>query len=72
MNSPYYLEREVLIHRYLYYVEACPILPDCEYDKIERKAREVCPPESKVHGIGSSLPSSYPEDVKLEALRRLP
>lgn len=52
-------EDEVMAHRYLYYVLASPVLPDAEYDKIERRAREVCPPESAVQGVGSSLSSSY-------------
>lgn len=30
-----------------------------DYDTLERRAREVCPPESSVHKVGSSLPSSY-------------
>jgi NAD-dependent DNA ligase len=54
-------EDEVMAHRYLYYVLADPVLPDMEYDIIERRAREVCPPDSPVHGVGSSLPSSYTE-----------
>lgn len=53
------LEVEVMAHRYLYYVLAEPRLPDLVYDQLERKAREVCPTESPVHGVGSSLPSSY-------------
>ena len=52
-------ETEVMAHRYLYYVLSNNIISDAEYDVLERKAREVCPPESPVHGIGSSLPSSY-------------
>mgnify|MGYP003341004746 CR=1 FL=1 len=52
-------EDEVMAHRYLYYVLASPVLPDAVYDVIERRAREVCPPESVVHKVGSSLPSSY-------------
>ena len=64
MTEAEILEREVLAHRYLYYVLAEPALPDMEYDIVERRAREVCPPESPVHGVGSSLPSSYPGKVK--------
>jgi NAD-dependent DNA ligase len=65
------LEKEVLIHRYCYYVLAEPLLPDAEYDKIERAAREALPESSPVHGVGSSLPSSYSDDIKQEAERRL-
>lgn len=55
------LELEVMAHRYLYYVESEPVLTDFDYDVLERKARAACPPESPVHGVGSSLPSSYSE-----------
>jgi len=55
-------EIEVMAHRYLYYVLAEPQLPDLVYDELERKARAVCPPESPVHGVGSSLPSSYKQE----------
>ena len=53
------LELQVMAHRYLYYVRAEPVLPDMVYDQLEREARAVCPPDSPVHGVGSSLPSSY-------------
>lgn len=53
------LELEVMAHRYLYYVQADPRLPDLVYDQLERRARAVCPPESPVHGVGSCLPASY-------------
>ena len=60
-------ETEVLAHRYLYYVLAEPILPDLVYDVLEREARAICPMDSPVHGVGSSLPSSYPESAILRA-----
>jgi len=60
------LELEVLTHRYLYYVLAEPIVSDSVYDQIEKEARAICDPSSPVHGIGSSLPSSY----SLEAVKR--
>lgn len=65
------LEHEVLVHRYLYYVEAQPILSDFSYDQLEREARAVLPETSPVHGVGSSLPSSYPESVIKDALSRI-
>ena len=68
MTEAQRLEREVLAHRYLYYVLAEPALLDYEYDLVERRAREVCPPESPVHGVGSSLPSSYRGYVKNYAM----
>jgi NAD-dependent DNA ligase len=65
------LEDQVMAHRYLYYVLAEPVLHDAVYDTIERKAREVCPPESPVHGIGSSLPGSYSDEHVLLATQML-
>lgn len=65
-----HLEREVLIHRYLYYVEAVPILSDHTYDDLERAARAALPEDNVVHQVGSSLVSSYPEDIRIEARER--
>ncbi len=61
---PLSLEDQVLLHRYCYYVLANPLIPDVIYDQIEREARKICPEDSVVHRIGSSLPSSYPEYIK--------
>ena len=58
------IENQVMAHRYLYYVLSESVLSDYIYDLLEREAREVCPPESPVHGLGSSLPSDYSEEVK--------
>lgn len=69
--TPAQLEHEVLVHRYLYYIEAQPIISDFEYDILEREAREVLPESSPVQGVGSSLPWSYPEDVITDALSRI-
>lgn len=57
--TPQEYETEVMAHRYLYYVMCDPRMPDLVYDALERKARDACPPESPVHGVGSSLLSSY-------------
>lgn len=65
------IEKIVLAHRYLYYVESQPVISDYEYDVLERKAREVAAPDSKVHLVGSSLPSDYPEEIKRYALSML-
>lgn len=65
------IEKIVLAHRYLYYVEAQPVISDYEYDVLERKAREIAEPSSKVRQVGSSLPSDYPEEVKRYALSML-
>jgi NAD-dependent DNA ligase len=67
VNSKEDLELRVMAHRYLYYVACEPVLSDHEYDILERQAREVCPPESPVHGVGSSLPSSYTAEQIIEA-----
>ena len=65
------LEFEVLVNRCIYYCFDSNILEDAEYDALERKARANCPTTSPVHGIGSSLRSSYPEAVLSEAQKRL-
>jgi len=57
-------ENLVLAFRYLYYVESDSPISDGVYDQLERKARDECPPESDVHGIGSSNPSSYSDEIK--------
>jgi NAD-dependent DNA ligase len=64
-------EFEVLVNRYLYYVQSEPLISDFEYDALEREARSVLPETSVVHGVGSSLSSSYPDKVLYEAMRRL-
>ena len=58
------LENQVMAHRYLYYVLSDTVFSDYVYDLLEREARAVCPPESPVHKLGSSLPSDYSEEVK--------
>jgi NAD-dependent DNA ligase len=57
--TPDEAENLVMAHRYLYYVLADNVISDAVYDQIEREAREICLPGSPVHGVGSSLPSSY-------------
>ena len=53
------IETQVLVHRFRYYVLDDPIISDAEYDDLERRARSLLPLESQVHGVGSSLRSSY-------------
>ncbi len=53
------LELAVMAHRYLYYVLSTPVLSDSAYDRLEREARAALSDTSPVHGVGSSLPSSY-------------
>lgn len=57
------LEKLVLAHRYLYYVLDDPIISDFEYDKLEREARASLPEDSPIQDVGSSLRSSYSEDI---------
>ena len=64
-------EKEIMAHRYLYYVLASPVYPDCTYDILEREARTVCPEDSVVHKVGSSLPSSYSQEIIDLALVKL-
>ncbi len=66
--TPTELETEVMAHRYLYYVEATPVISDYEYDQLESKARMVCPRDSPINEPGSDLTSSYTEDQMRRAL----
>lgn len=70
-KTPKQIEHEIMVHRYLYYIEAEPVISDFEYDMLERKAREILPDSSPVQGIGSSLFSSYSSDVIKDALSRI-
>ena len=70
MRTIEWYEKEILVHRFLYYVMAEPVISDFEYDALEREARAACPETSVVQGVGSCLPSSYPAEVKLEAIDR--
>jgi NAD-dependent DNA ligase len=69
--TPLQLETEVMAHRYLYYVLSEQSVSDAEYDVLERKAREVCDSGSPVHGVGSSLASSYKSSEKELAVKLL-
>ena len=57
-------EKQIMLHRYCYYVLCDPLIPDVEYDKLERAARAVCPENSIVHKIGSDRASDYSEYIK--------
>ena len=57
------IETQVLVHRFRYYVMDDPVISDAEYDDLERRARALLPLSSPVHGIGSSLRSSYSADI---------
>ncbi len=65
-------ETRILAHRYLYYVLCTPVLPDHHYDSLERKAWEILEGvDSPVHSVGSSLDSSYSEEVKDFAINKI-
>jgi NAD-dependent DNA ligase len=57
--NPATLENEVMAHRYLYYVQSCPVISDYAYDLLEAKARAALPETSPVHGVGSDRAESY-------------
>jgi len=57
------LEKEILAHRYLYYILNRPILSDREYDIKEKYAKSILPENSPVFSMGSDLESSYPKEV---------
>jgi NAD-dependent DNA ligase len=73
--TPHEYETEVMAHRYLYYVLSDNVISDAEYDPLERIARAVCPADSPVHGVGSSLAGSYNDeqvDRAIELLQAAP
>ena len=70
-EDPIDYEREVLIHRYIYYVLGTRILSDLEYDCLEDKARTELPYTSIVFDVGSSNIEDYDEDIIVEAEYRL-
>jgi NAD-dependent DNA ligase len=59
----HWLEREVLIHRFNYYCLDDPIISDSEYDALERKALAELPDSKILNSVGSSLRSSYPQEI---------
>lgn len=61
------LADKCLMHRYLYYVLCEPIISDMQYDIMEKKAKETCDAEHLINKPGSSLKSSYSEDIIKQA-----
>lgn len=55
------IEDLVMAHRYMYYVLAETVLPDHQYDILERQGRLLLPDTSPVQRVGSDLSSSYTE-----------
>ncbi len=69
-------EREIMAHRYLYYVLDSPVIGDTTYDIMDRSFLERVPmdgPERSVtHQVGSSLEESYTEDEIARAHQLIP
>jgi NAD-dependent DNA ligase len=62
------VRKELLYHRYLYFVLNEPEISDVEYDQLERQLPQK---EREKLGVGSSLAESYPSWVpKLVAKKR--
>jgi len=55
-----------LVHRYLYYVKAEPVISDFEYDVMERQAlnHKKTAPDHDIREVGSSLESSYTFEIR--------
>lgn len=67
------LEDTIMAHRYLYYIECNPVLPDSDFDVLERNARSLLKDklDSPVHGNGSELSDSYSDEIKIMAKKWL-
>jgi hypothetical protein len=62
------IRKQLLYHRYLYFVLNEPEISDAEYDQLERRLPQE---EREKLGVGSSLAEGYPSWVpKLVAKRR--
>lgn len=65
-------ETRAMAHRYLYYVEASPVIPDSDYDALDAAILPWLAPESPLHKPGSSLQESYtPEQRRCAALLKV-
>ncbi len=58
------IEKIVMAHRYLYYVKCEPILSDYAYDLLENQALRIVESNSPINSPGSSLESSYSQEIK--------
>lgn len=54
---------ECLVHRYLYYIENEPVISDYKYDIMEKEALKTCDENHPLRKPGSSLKSSYSQDI---------
>lgn len=58
------IEDKCLVHRFLYYVLCDPIISDYEYDQMELVAKKNAVDSHMIHKVGSSLVSSYSEEIQ--------
>ncbi len=56
------MERKVMAHRYLYYIECDPVITDFQYDQLQREFDKVGNPNSPAVQVGSDLSSDYSAD----------
>jgi NAD-dependent DNA ligase len=55
------LAKIISAHRYLYFVLTEPVISDAEYDRLEKS---LSSDERESLGVGSSLESSYSDEIK--------
>jgi NAD-dependent DNA ligase len=59
------LEKLILAHRYLYYVKSHPVIPDYQYDQLEKEAiASLEGRDSPILTVGSDLEDSYSNEIK--------
>lgn len=58
------IEKNIMAHRYLYYVKNQPVISDYEYDMLEKEAIKNVGSDSPIKSPGSDLESSYSNEVK--------
>ena len=56
-------KKEILVHRYLYYVLNEPIISDYEYDTLEKNYLKNNSNDADITKPGSSLSSSYSQEI---------
>lgn len=60
----------LLVHRYLYYVLAAPVLTDYEYTRRENallKMEDRLPQDHEILKVGSDIASTYPPEIVEQA-----
>lgn len=58
----------LMAYRYLYYCKGISLLPDGEYDRQEKEARETADFEHQIHEVGSDRPEDYEPAVRALAV----